>query len=63
MKSETIQSLLEAAKTLAEKAEKSEQKSSEEAEKFALAARHLTKAATDVQQVSVTFTESSSSES
>ena len=60
MKSETIQSLLEAAKTMAEK---SKQNNSEEAEKFALAARHLTKAATDVHQLAPTFTEPSSSQS
>ncbi len=60
MKAETIQSLLEAAKTLAEK---SKQNSSEESEKFALATKHLTKAATDVQQLSTIFTEPSSSQS
>ena len=58
MKSETIQSLLKAAKTLAEK---SEQKSSEESEKLALAAKHLTKAATNVQELLTAFTEPSSS--
>ena len=60
MKSETIQSLLKAAKELADK---SKQNSSEGAEKLALAARHLTKAATDVHQLAEKFTESSSSES
>lgn len=60
MKSETIQSLLKAAEALAEKSKES---SSEESEKFALAARHLTKAATDVHQLAEKFTESSSSES
>ena len=60
MKSETIQSLLEAAKELADK---SKQNILEEAEKLALAARHLTKAATDVHQLAEKFTDPPSSQS